>query len=42
FTCGLLVGAGDVYCWGINDFGQLGDGTVGSRVEPGPVSLPTT
>lgn len=41
FTCGLVEDNSAVYCWGINDLGQLGDGSSASRVEPGPVLLPT-
>jgi len=33
FSCGITVG-GNVYCWGRNDFGQLGDGTSTNRSEP--------
>ena len=32
-TCGL-DGAGKGYCWGANMYGQLGDGTVASRLIP--------
>jgi alpha-tubulin suppressor-like RCC1 family protein len=32
-TCGIGA-AGEVYCWGNNDFGQLGDGTRRARVKP--------
>lgn len=39
FACSL--GTDDtVHCWGLNDRGQLGDGTTTSRAEPRPVSLP--
>jgi alpha-tubulin suppressor-like RCC1 family protein len=36
FTCGLRDG-GDVWCWGDNTSGQLGDGTLVSRAAPAPV-----
>lgn len=32
-TCAVSVD-GEVYCWGSNDFGQLGDGTISLRPEP--------
>lgn len=36
-TCGVT--ADDrAYCWGINDFGQLGDGTTTERLRPVPVA----
>ncbi len=39
-TCAVFEG-GDVYCWGRNDFGQVGDGTVVSpRKSPLKVTLP--
>lgn len=33
FTCGV-ASAGDVYCWGANERGQLGDGTFVDRTTP--------
>ena len=33
FSCGLTE-SGDVYCWGYNGNGQLGDGTTTDRSEP--------
>lgn len=33
FSCGLLS-SGEVYCWGWNDFGQLGNGTTTDRHRP--------
>ncbi len=35
-TCGV-VREGDLYCWGRNDLGQLGDGTQENRYLPVPV-----
>ena len=40
FTCGLMGDESGVYCWGINDLGQLGDGGTAARFQPGPVLLP--
>ena len=36
-TCGVTA-AGDVYCWGSNGYGQLGDGDTTDRPSPGPVA----
>ena len=36
-TCGR-TGAGEVYCWGLNSFGQLGDGTEQPRATPTKVA----
>ncbi len=36
-TCGLTTD-GDTYCWGLNELGQLGDGTTTNRTTPVPVS----
>jgi alpha-tubulin suppressor-like RCC1 family protein len=35
-TCGVTT-EGASYCWGNNDFGQLGDGTFSPRSSPVPV-----
>jgi alpha-tubulin suppressor-like RCC1 family protein len=32
-ACGLMA-EGVAYCWGLNDYGQLGDGTTQDRAEP--------
>ena len=40
FTCALMEG-GAIRCWGINEYGQLGDGTSAGRPQPGAaVELP--
>ena len=45
-TCAVLDNA-SLYCWGQNDYGMLGDGTVTANIGnsydpiPGPVSLPS-
>ena len=38
-TCGLST-SGDAYCWGRNDYGQLGDGTTTQRIVATRVVLP--
>ena len=37
FTC-ALTGDGTAYCWGVNDKGQLGDGTTTDRAQPTQVA----
>jgi alpha-tubulin suppressor-like RCC1 family protein len=37
-TCGVTT-AGEAFCWGNNWYGQLGDGTVGTRNNPVPVPV---
>ena len=32
--------SGEIYCWGRNSFGQLGDGTIQNRLIPTMVNLP--
>jgi alpha-tubulin suppressor-like RCC1 family protein len=38
-TCGLTT-SGAVYCWGLNDHGQLGDGTTTQQLLPTLVKFP--
>jgi alpha-tubulin suppressor-like RCC1 family protein len=40
FTCGVAT-SGAVYCWGANDFGQLGNGTMADSPVPTPITAPT-
>jgi hypothetical protein len=37
YACALQTGSGNVYCWGENGQGQLGDGTTTDRLVPTPV-----
>jgi alpha-tubulin suppressor-like RCC1 family protein len=37
-TCASIEEDGTAYCWGANEFGQVGDGTAGDRLRPTPVS----
>ncbi len=36
-ACGVTA-AGNGYCWGVNEFGRLGDGTLENRSQPTPVA----
>jgi len=38
-TCGFAT-SGDLYCWGRNEFGEIGDGTTTSHLTPIRVSFP--
>src|SRR5438309_1448584 len=38
-TC-AVASTGDAYCWGRNEFGQLGDNTTGDKPVPVPVGAP--
>ena len=38
-NCGR-TSAGAAYCWGYNEFGELGDGTITMRLGPVPVLYP--
>ena len=35
-SCGITTDK-DMYCWGVNESGQLGDGTLNGRHQPAPV-----
>jgi serine/threonine-protein kinase len=37
-VCGVEAQTGHAFCWGANQFGQLGDGTVSARLLPTPVA----
>jgi alpha-tubulin suppressor-like RCC1 family protein len=37
-SCALVSGTGEVQCWGLNDFGELGDGTLAAHPFPSPAS----
>ena len=39
-TCGIETTTRRLYCWGRNDQGNLGDGTVTDRVVPSLISMP--
>jgi alpha-tubulin suppressor-like RCC1 family protein len=38
YTCGVIAG-GDIYCWGYNTYGQLGDGTRTTSASPVPFAF---
>ena len=37
YTCGLLT-SGSVYCWGLNNVGELGTGDTSNRLTPTAVT----
>jgi len=42
-TCALTTQPASLWCWGSNEYGQIGKGTTGTPVyEPWPVQLPTS
>ena len=40
FSCGISTQA-ELYCWGANNFGQLGNGTSGTTDDSLPIKVPT-
>ena len=42
YTSGAIDTSGKIYCWGANDFGQVGDGTVQGRSAPAQIGALTT
>ncbi len=38
-TCAILKN-GNVYCWGFNQLGEVGDGTTGNKISPTKITLP--
>jgi alpha-tubulin suppressor-like RCC1 family protein len=39
-TCATVENGGGVFCWGANEFGQVGDGTTTDRLRPTGVGAP--
>jgi alpha-tubulin suppressor-like RCC1 family protein len=39
-ACGIIRDSGLLYCWGANNAGELGNGTLRTTSMPTPVSAP--